>query len=60
MTGAFELQPGVLTGSILLNTDTEDEGDLCIGCAGGVDTNIELAYTPTTCDSGLALMISVA
>ena len=59
MTGAFKLQPGVLTGSILLNTDTEDEGELCIGCAGGVDTNIELAYTPTKFDSGLALKISV-
>ena len=59
MTGAFELQPGILTGSILLNTDTEDEGELCIGCAGGVDTNISLAYTPTQVDSGLALKISV-
>ena len=59
MTGAFKLQPGILTGTLLLNTDTEDEGELCIGCAGGVDTNISLAYTPTKIDSGLALSISV-
>ena len=55
MTGAFNLQPGILTGSILLNTDTEDEGELCIGCAGGVDTNIEMKYlqdpTPANCSA---------
>ena len=45
MTGAFKLKPGILTGTILLNTDTEDEGELCIGCAGGVDTNVELNYS---------------
>ncbi len=59
MTGAFKLQPGVLAGTILLNTDTEDEGELCIGCAGGLDTNIEMAYTPTPVSSGTALKISV-
>jgi len=37
MTGAFNLEPGVLTGDILLNLDSEDEGELYIGCAGGVD-----------------------
>lgn len=37
MTGAFALQTGVLQGDILLNLDSEDEGDLYIGCAGGVD-----------------------
>ena len=37
MTGAFGLQPNVLTGSILLNLDTEDDDELTIGCAGGVD-----------------------
>lgn len=59
MTGAFELQPGILTGTILLNTDTEDEGELCIGCAGGMNTNVSLAYTPTQIESGVALSISV-
>ncbi len=44
MTGAINLQPGLLEGKILLNTDTEDEGELCIGCAGGVDTTAQWRY----------------
>ncbi len=35
MTGAFELKPGFLEGKILINLDSEDEGELFIGCAGG-------------------------
>jgi len=38
MTGALALQPGFLKGRILLNLDSEDEGELFIGCAGGMDT----------------------
>ena len=37
MTGAFNLQPNVLTGEILLNLDTEEDDEIGIGCAGGVD-----------------------
>ncbi len=59
MTGASNLQPGNLTGTILLNTDTEDEGELCIGCAGGLDTNIELKYSQVPTGDGEALRISV-
>ncbi len=59
MTGAFKLQSGILNGKILLNTDTEDEGELCIGCAGGVDTNIELKYSETPAPAGTPLKISV-
>ncbi|MBN2481882.1 MAG: aminoacyl-histidine dipeptidase [Bacteroidales bacterium] len=44
MTGAFALQPGFIKGNILLNLDSEDEGELYIGCAGGVDANIEFQY----------------
>jgi dipeptidase D len=44
MTGAFALKPGVLKGDILLNLDSEDEGELYIGCAGGMDANIEFPY----------------
>ncbi|ABB23409.1 aminoacyl-histidine dipeptidase [Pelodictyon luteolum] len=40
MTGALGLKPGVLKGSILLNLDSEDEGELFIGCAGGLDATI--------------------
>ncbi len=37
MTGAFGLEPGALSGDILLNLDTEDDDEITIGCAGGVD-----------------------
>ncbi len=39
MTGANGLKPGILHGDILINLDSEDEGELYIGCAGGVNTN---------------------
>lgn len=38
LSGAFALQPGFLSGKILLNLDSEDDGELFIGCAGGIDT----------------------
>jgi dipeptidase D len=44
MTGAEGLQPGVLHGEILLNLDSEDEGELYIGCAGGVDVTADFKY----------------
>lgn len=37
MTGALALQGGVLSGKVLLNLDTEDDNELTIGCAGGID-----------------------
>lgn len=44
LTGAFALQPGFFQGKILLNLDSEDEGEIFIGCAGGIDTVIRLPY----------------
>lgn len=44
MTGAEMLKPGVLKGDILLNLDSETEGELYIGCAGGVDGTAKFAY----------------
>ena len=44
MYGAFGLKPGTLKGEILLNLDSEDEGELYIGCAGGVDITATLEY----------------
>ena len=38
LSGAFALKPGQLNGRILINLDSEDEGQLFIGCAGGKDT----------------------
>ncbi|MCA0900710.1 aminoacyl-histidine dipeptidase [Microbulbifer agarilyticus] len=45
MTGAKHLQPGHFEADLLLNLDTEDEGELYVGCAGGVDINVSLPYT---------------
>ena len=47
LTGAFALEPGFLTGNILLNLDSEDEGELFIGCAGGIDTLATFTYENT-------------
>lgn len=44
MTGAFGLQNDVLDGDILLNLDSEDEGELYIGCAGGIDGTATFEY----------------
>ncbi|MPW35127.1 aminoacyl-histidine dipeptidase [Vibrio sp. B1Z05] len=41
MTGAFALQEGWLEGDILLNTDSEQEGEVYMGCAGGIDSSLE-------------------
>ncbi|MCH5335259.1 MAG: aminoacyl-histidine dipeptidase [Alistipes sp.] len=44
MDGAFGLEAGVLKGEILLNLDSETEGELYVGCAGGMDADIRLPY----------------
>ncbi|GGI72658.1 aminoacyl-histidine dipeptidase [Shewanella gelidii] len=42
MTGAFGLEAGMLEADILINTDSEQEGEIYMGCAGGVDAQITL------------------
>ncbi len=44
MTGANCLKPGVLKGDILINLDSEEEGELCVGCAGGLDVSASFKY----------------
>ncbi len=44
MIGAFGLKPGFLKGEILLNCDSEEEGELFVGCAGGADLNISMQF----------------
>ena len=44
MYGAFGLKPDTLQGDILLNLDSEEEGELYIGCAGGIDITASLEY----------------
>lgn len=48
MTGAFGLESGVLKGDILINLDSEDEGELYVGCAGGLDGYFDLPYKEET------------
>jgi dipeptidase D len=59
LTGAAKLKPGWLKGEVMLNTDTEEHGELCIGCAGGVDTIAVLTYKPSkpTGDAGLEIKL---
>jgi dipeptidase D len=60
MTGAINLQPDFFSGRILLNLDSEDEGILFIGCAGGIDTQAILPYAPEKVTPGhRAMNISV-
>ncbi len=54
MTGAFGMKPGLLDGDILLNMDSEDEGELYIGCAGGTNANIKFNYQETPVPDGMA------
>jgi dipeptidase D len=44
MTGAFGLKAGLLKGDILMNLDSEDEGELYIGCAGGTNANATFTF----------------
>ena len=52
MDGAFGLKGGLLKGDILLNLDSETEGELYVGCAGGLDANISLPYAPVATPQG--------
>ncbi len=52
LTGAFSLKSGFMNGDILLNLDSEDEGELFIGCAGGVRTEATFTYTPIEVPAG--------
>lgn len=51
LSGAFGLDPTILKSTILLNLDSEDEGEIFIGCAGGIDTVVTL---PCTMQDGIA------
>jgi len=44
MTGAMGLESGVLQGAILLNLDTEEDDEIGIGCAGGIDVTATRSY----------------
>ncbi|OIP81781.1 MAG: cytosol nonspecific dipeptidase [Porphyromonadaceae bacterium CG2_30_38_12] len=60
MHGAFALQGNVLKGDVLINLDSEDEGELYVGCAGGLDANITFPYIEVPVPEGdVALKVSL-
>ena len=60
LTGAKALEKGFMTGNILLNLDSEDEGQIFIGCAGGKGTVATFSYEPEPAPaSGLYFRITV-
>ena len=60
MYGAQALQGGVLQGKVLLNLDSETEGELYIGCAGGVDGTARFPFTPVDTEEGdIALKVTL-
>ncbi|HGH5980023.1 TPA: cytosol nonspecific dipeptidase [Kluyvera georgiana] len=52
MDGAFGLQPNWLQGDILINTDSEEEGEIYMGCAGGIDFTSNLPLTREAIPTG--------
>lgn len=60
MTGVFGLKKGLLKGDILLNLDSEDEGELYVGCAGGIDVSIRKDYGQEKSPDGMTAFKVVA
>lgn len=61
LTGAFELKEGFFESKILLNLDSEDDGELFIGCAGGVDTIAKFPFKKESApDKGFAFKVTVS
>lgn len=60
MFGTFGLKEDTLKGDILLNLDTEDEGEMIIGCAGGCDVTASLEYKEVETDANdIALKVTL-
>jgi len=60
LTGAFALEQNFLSGELLINLDSEDDGVIFIGCAGGIDTTATLTYQPEkTPENYFAFTVSV-
>ena len=52
LTGAMNLGKGMISGKYLLNLDSEEDGEICVGCAGGIDTTCTFTYTPEAAPAG--------
>jgi dipeptidase D len=59
MSGALAVQPGWIQGDILLNLDSEEEGELCVGCAGGLDGAFCATYGEQVAAPGVAFNLCV-
>ncbi len=59
MDGAFGLSPDSLQSEILLNLDSEEEGELFMGCAGGVDADVDWSYTPEKMEEVTGFLIQL-
>ncbi|MCO7319483.1 aminoacyl-histidine dipeptidase [Riemerella anatipestifer] len=58
MTGAFGLEPNTLNGEILLNLDTEEDDEIDIGCAGGIDVTATQKYnTQKVTENGFRITV---
>lgn len=60
MTGVFGLEKGLLKGDILMNLDSEDEGELYVGCAGGIDVSAVKEYAEEKSPAGMTAYKVVA
>ena len=59
LTGAMKLQDGVLRHKRLINIDSEDDGQIFIGCAGGIDTLAKMYYTPQPMPKSMPTPIAI-
>ena len=61
LTGAMKLQDGMLSGKRLINIESEDDGQIFIGCAGGIDTLAKMHYKSEIINhkSQIAIRLSV-
>jgi len=60
LTGAFALKQNFLSGELLINLDSEDDGEIFVGCAGGIDTVATLTYsTEKTPENYFGFSVSV-
>lgn len=53
LTGAEGMKPGFMSGQMLINLDSEDEGQIFVSCAGGCRTEAKFRFTPETTPAGL-------
>ena len=63
LTGAMKLQDGMLRSKRLINIDSEDDGQIFIGCAGGIDTLAKMHYKSESLEAkgdSLAIRLSVS